>query len=90
MTETDYEAHYEPSPSTITPARLAQIKAMQFTTGLNAACGHFDTDVERDLYLLAARCWNALQEVLRDHTHLTNAQAETTARLAAWEGHPDG
>lgn len=88
MTESDYEARCEPSP--LSPARLDQIKAMRWTPGVKAACGVYATDTERDLYLLAARCWNALQEVLRDHTHLTKAQAETTARLSAWEGHPDG
>lgn len=70
----------------LSPARLAEIKSLRFTTGLNAACGHFDTEVERELYLLAARCWNALQEVLRDHAHLTTAHDEVTARLATWEG----
>ncbi|MEV5606987.1 hypothetical protein [Streptomyces sp. NPDC052225] len=68
------------------PARLAEIKAMRFTTRLNPACGVFDTDTERELYQLAAHCWNALQEVLRDHAHLTTAHDEVTTRLAAWEG----
>ncbi|MGW7196626.1 hypothetical protein [Streptomyces chryseus] len=73
--------------------RLAAIKAMKFTTGLNAACGHFDTDVERELYSLAATNWNALQELirghealLRDHARLTTASAEAAEELATWTG----
>ncbi|MFZ3569451.1 hypothetical protein ACNYS0_21095 [Streptomyces sp. BH034] len=79
-------------PSThqpLAPARLAQIKAMKFTTGINPACGVFATDTEQELYFLAARCWNALQEVLADHAHLTTAHDEVTTRLADWEGHPN-
>ncbi|MGW1267568.1 hypothetical protein [Streptomyces sp. NPDC002491] len=70
-------------------ARLDEIRALRFTTGLNPACGHFDTDVERDLYQLAATCWNALQDLLRDHAHLTKASAETAEALARWEGDPN-
>lgn len=47
-------------------ARLDRARQMKFTTGLNAFAGHFDTDVERDLYQLAGRCWNALQAALAD------------------------
>ncbi|MFE2045709.1 hypothetical protein ACFXAZ_33300 [Streptomyces sp. NPDC059477] len=72
----------------ISPARLDEIRAMTFTTGINPAAGHFDTDTERELYQLAARCWNALQTLLRDHEHLTKAHSEASERLAAWEGTP--
>jgi hypothetical protein len=72
--------------SDLTPERLAQIRTLRFTTGLNAACGHFDTPVERELYTLAATCWNALQELLRDHDRLTRANAETAEELAGWTG----
>ncbi|MFE7128925.1 hypothetical protein [Streptomyces sp. NPDC057617] len=34
----------------------------------------------------AVRCWNALQDLLRERDHLVNAQAETTAELATWTG----
>lgn len=40
-------------------------KQLRFTTSLNPACGHFDTDVERDLYRLAALCWNQLQGLIK-------------------------
>ena len=70
----------------MTEARLAEIKAMKFTTGLNAAVGHFDTEVERELYELAARCWNAMQELLRDNEQLRKANAELAEGLAAWTG----
>jgi hypothetical protein len=73
-------------PPELTTKRLEQIRAMKFTTGLNAACGHFDTPVERELYTLAASCWNALQELLRDHERLTREQAETAEELAGWTG----
>ncbi|MGQ4358534.1 hypothetical protein [Streptomyces sp. SAS_272] len=77
------------APRALPEARLAEIRAMKFTTGLNAAFGHFDTDAERDLYQLAATCWNALQDLLRDHAHLTKASAETAEALAQWEGNPN-
>ncbi|MFJ4009429.1 hypothetical protein [Streptomyces sp. NPDC090026] len=70
----------------LSPERLAQIKAMRFTTGLNAACGHFDTEVERELYTLAATCWNALQQVLPDHERLNRAHAAASEELAQWTG----
>jgi hypothetical protein len=47
-------------------ARVERVRAMKFVTGLNAASGHFDTPVERELYTLAATCWNALQAQLKD------------------------
>lgn len=47
-------------------ARVEGVRAMKFTTGLNAASGYFDTPVERELYRLAATCWNALQAQLKD------------------------
>ncbi|MFF3310520.1 hypothetical protein [Streptomyces sp. NPDC002952] len=74
----------------LSPDRLAEIRSMRFTTRLNPAAGHFDTDTERELYNLAATCWNALQAVLRDHAHLTKAHHATAERLAQWEGnqHP--
>lgn len=82
MPDVDVQARAQP----IGEQRLAEIKALRFTTGLNAAAGHFATDTERDLYRLAATCWNALQELLRDHIHLTKASAETAEALARWEG----
>lgn len=57
---------------------------MRFTAGRTPI-----TQSERDLYTLATRCWNALQDVLRDHAHLTTSHDEVTTRLATWEGHPD-
>lgn len=42
-------------------AVLQGVKRHTFKTGLNAACGHFDTEVERDLFNLAAVTWNHLQ-----------------------------
>jgi hypothetical protein len=44
-------------------ARFSAIEAMRFTTGLNAATGVFDTPVERELYDLAARNYNARLEL---------------------------
>ncbi|WP_445524766.1 hypothetical protein [Streptomyces cyslabdanicus] len=73
----------------IQPQRLAEIRALKFTTGLNPACGVFATGTERELYRLAATSWNALQDLLRDHAHLTAAHADTAERLAQWEGTPD-
>jgi hypothetical protein len=70
----------------LTPERLDEIRAMTFTTGINPATGHFATETERELYQLAGRCWNALQQLLQDHEHLTKAHTETTERLAEWEG----
>ncbi|MFJ1858780.1 hypothetical protein ACIOHA_15895 [Streptomyces anulatus] len=70
----------------MTPERLAELQAMRFTTGLNAACGHFDTDVERELYQLAAQCWNAMQDLLRDREQLLRANAEAAEELATWTG----
>lgn len=85
------EQHRRPTP--ISPERLAQLKAMKFTTGLNAGLGVFATDIERDHYELAARCWNALQELIRghdallaDHKQLTDANAEAAEELAKWTG----
>ena len=72
----------------IAPGRLAEIHGLKFTTSLNAAAGFFETDTERELYRLAGTCWNALQDLLRDHAHLTQANATTAERLAQWEGDP--
>ncbi|GAA2946457.1 MULTISPECIES: hypothetical protein [Streptomyces] len=70
----------------MTEARRAEIQAMTFTTGVNAAHGVFATDTERDLYRLAARCWNAMQELLRDNEQLRQAHAQTAEELATWTG----
>ncbi|MER8083812.1 hypothetical protein ABTZ57_01285 [Streptomyces sp. NPDC094048] len=72
--------------SEMSEARFTEIKAMTFTTGLNAFAGHFDTDVEREHYVLAARCWNAMQELIRDREHLVQAHAATAEELATWTG----
>lgn len=70
----------------MTEQRLAQLKAMKFVTGVNARCGHFTTDVEREHYELAARCWNAMQELLRDNEQLRKANAAAAEELAQWTG----
>ncbi|WP_282795157.1 hypothetical protein [Streptomyces sp. CC224B] len=70
----------------LAPERLDEIRAMRFTTGLTPVPGRFATAGERELYVQAARHWNALQDLLRDHEHLTAAHAEASARLAEWEG----
>ncbi|MER7807886.1 hypothetical protein [Streptomyces sp900116325] len=70
----------------LSETRFAEIKAMKFTTGLNAFAGHFETDVEREHYVLAAQCWNAMQELIRDREHLVKAQAATAEELATWTG----
>ncbi|MGI5196547.1 hypothetical protein ACQEVY_23345 [Streptomyces sp. CA-288835] len=75
-----------PEPQPITRERLDEIRAMRFTTQLNPATGHFETETERELYVLAASCWNALQDLLRDHEHLTSAHSEASEQLAEWEG----
>lgn len=67
-------------------ARLAELKTMTFTTGINAAAGHFETDVERDLYQLAARCWNGMQDLIREREDLVQAHTATAAELASWTG----
>ncbi|WP_046500759.1 hypothetical protein [Streptomyces odonnellii] len=54
----------------ISPERLAEIKALPRPT----------TPAD------AARCWTALQDLLRERQNLVAAQAETTAELATWTG----
>ncbi|MEV0445834.1 hypothetical protein AB0I84_12975 [Streptomyces spectabilis] len=70
----------------LAPERLDEIRAMRFATGLTPVPGRFATAGERELYGLAARCWNALQDLLADHEHLTAAHSEASERLAHWEG----
>lgn len=70
----------------LAPERLHEIRTMTFTTGFTPVPGPFATEGERELYDLAARCWNALQDLLADHEHLTTAHAEASERLARWEG----
>lgn len=63
--------------------RLAEIRAMRFETGLNAACGHFDTPVERELYRLAALNHNARLELLAEIDRLRELVATTETRAVA-------
>lgn len=78
----------------LSDARLDAIRAMKFTTGLNAATGHFDTDVERDLYRLAAENYNARLELVREVDRLRNGPARAehfreAAQLLEDIGHDD-
>ncbi|WP_267244384.1 hypothetical protein [Streptomyces sp. PR69] len=70
----------------MTPERYAEIKQLRFTTGINPAAGVFATDTERELYQLAGRCWNALQDLFADHEQLTEANAQAAEELAQWTG----
>jgi hypothetical protein len=66
----------------LTDERFAEIQAMRFTTGVNAATGVFDTPVERELYELAARNYNARLELAREVERLRELVAQP--ELANW------
>lgn len=44
-------------------ASLDQVKALRFVRTLNQGCGVFVSDSERDLYTMAVKTWNMLQDL---------------------------
>ncbi|MEU6610118.1 hypothetical protein ABZ922_34595 [Streptomyces shenzhenensis] len=74
-----------PTARPISEERLAEIKAMKFTTGIYLACGYFETGTERELFRLAATSGRSPDAV----TDIAFVDCETTHLDAgigeAWE-----
>ena len=51
---------------------LKRAGRLKFEIGVDTYCGIFETSAEKELYALAAKCWNELQALIKAATAVTH------------------